>query len=60
MTSPLHPRQERRNKEGIARLLDAGFIKEVYYPDWLANRVLVPKKTKKGRMCVDYPDVNKA
>jgi hypothetical protein len=60
MTSPLHPRQERRNKEGIARLLDAGFIKEVYYPDWLANLVLVPKKTKKGRMCVDYPDVNKA
>ena len=28
----------------ISRLLDAGFIREVYHPDWLANPVLVPKK----------------
>jgi hypothetical protein len=27
--------------EEIARLLDAGFIKEVHHPDWLANPVLV-------------------
>jgi hypothetical protein len=31
-------------KREIARLLDVGFIKEVYHPDWLANPVLVPKK----------------
>jgi hypothetical protein len=41
-------------------LLDAGFIKEVCYRDWLANPVLVPKKNKKLRMCVDYTDLNKA
>jgi hypothetical protein len=41
-------------------LLDVGFIKEVYYPDWLANLVLVPKKNKEWRMCVDYTDLNKA
>jgi hypothetical protein len=30
--------------EEIARLLIAGFIVEVFYPDWLANPVLVLKK----------------
>jgi hypothetical protein len=28
----------------VNRLLAAGFIKEVYHPDWLANPVLVHKK----------------
>jgi hypothetical protein len=46
-------------KKEIARLLDAGFIKEVYHPDWLANLVPVPKKTKEWRMCVDYTNLNK-
>ena len=27
--------------EEIVKLLVAGFIKEVYYPEWLANLVLV-------------------
>ena len=31
--------------EEIARLLAAGFIKEVYHPEWLANPVLVQKKS---------------
>jgi hypothetical protein len=47
-------------KREIARLLDANFIKEVYHPDWLATPVLVPKKNKYCRMCVDYSDLNKA
>ena len=44
----------------IAKLLAAGFIKEVYHSDWLVNPVLVKKKTGKWRMCVDYIDLNKA
>jgi hypothetical protein len=47
------------NKE-IARLLDAGFIKEVHDLDWLANPILIPKKNKEWRMCVDYTNLNKA
>jgi hypothetical protein len=43
----------------IAWLLAAGFIKEVYYPNWLANLVLVRKKNNEWRMCVDYTDLNK-
>ncbi len=47
-------------KREIATLLDHGFIKEVYHPDWLANPILVPKKNKDWRVCVDYTDLNKA
>jgi hypothetical protein len=34
-------------------------LKEVYHPEWLANLVLVQKKNKEWRMCVDYTDLNK-
>ena len=33
--------------EEIAKLLAVGFIKEVYHPKWLANPVLVQKKSEK-------------
>jgi hypothetical protein len=46
--------------EEIARLPDAGFIKEVYHPEWLANPVLVQNWSGKWRMCVDYTNLNKA
>jgi hypothetical protein len=29
-------------KKEIARLLDVGFIQEVYHPNWLGNLILVP------------------
>ena len=53
---------ERRRAIGeeIAKLLTDIFIKEVFYSDWLANPVLVKKKTEKWRMCVDYTGLNKA
>ena len=40
--------------------MSAGFIQEVYYPDWLANVVLVKKANGKWRMCMDFTDLNKA
>ena len=33
--------------EEIVKLLVAGFIMEVYHPEWLANPVLVRKKSGK-------------
>jgi hypothetical protein len=39
--------------------LDAGFIREVNYPQWLANVVMVRKKNKKWQMCTDFTDLNK-
>jgi putative transposase len=38
----------------------AGFIMEVFYPDWLVNPVLVLKKNNTWRMCIDYTSLNKA
>ena len=46
-------------EEEIAKLLDAGFIREVMHLDWLTNPILVPKKNNKWRMCVDYTSLNK-
>ena len=43
--------------EEVARLLAADFIKEVFHPEWVANPVLVPKKTGELRMCIDFTAV---
>ena len=42
------------------RLLKIGFIRESYYPDWLANLVLTLKPNEKWRMCIDFTNLNKA
>jgi hypothetical protein len=54
--------EERRRAIGVElrKLLEAGFIKEVFHSTWLANHVLVKKKNGKWRMCVDYTSLNKA
>jgi hypothetical protein len=54
--------EERRRAIGVElrKLLEAGFIKEVFHPTWLANPILVKKKNGKWRMCVYYTSLNKA
>jgi hypothetical protein len=47
-----------RNK--VKRLLSARVIREVTYPEWLANTVMVKKANGKWRMCIDFTDLNKA
>jgi hypothetical protein len=46
--------------EEVHKLLETGFINEVHHPEWLANPVLVKKKSGKWRMCLDYTSLNKA
>ena len=41
------------------KLKRAGAIKEIFYPEWLANTVVVKKKNRKWRVCVDFTDLNK-
>ncbi|XP_074374008.1 uncharacterized protein LOC141714387 [Apium graveolens] len=47
-------------KEEVDQLLEVGLIKESFYPEWLANPVLVKKPNGKWRTCVDFIDLNKA
>ena len=44
----------------MAKLKKAGAIKEVFYLEWLANTVVVKKKSGKWRVCVDFMDLNRA
>ena len=46
--------------EEVEKLLEADFIKEVFYPDWLENVVMVKKSNGKWRMCVNFTNLNKA
>ena len=59
---PRRPSKEHANivREEVAKLKKAGAIKEVFYPEWLANTVVVKKKSRKWRVCVDFTDLNKA
>ena len=54
------PERDQAITEEVTKLLSVGFICEVYYPDWLANVVLVKKANGKWRMCVDFTNLNKA
>ena len=53
------PEHQEFIREQVSKLLDAGFIREVLHPEWLANPVIVPKANSKLRMCVDYTDLNR-
>jgi hypothetical protein len=44
----------------VKRLLSAVVIREVTYPEWLPNTVMVKKANGKWRMCIDFTDLNKA
>ncbi|XP_074346599.1 uncharacterized protein LOC141685395 [Apium graveolens] len=46
--------------EEVDRLLDVGLIWESFYPEWLANPVLVKKPNDKWGTCVDFTNLNKA
>ena len=44
----------------VRRLKEAGAIREAFFPEWLANTVVVKKKNGKWRVCVDFMDLNRA
>ena len=54
------PERDRAIAKEVCKLQEASFIREVYYPNWLANVVIVKKASRKWRMCVDFTDLNKA
>uniref|UniRef100_A0A2N9I521 Uncharacterized protein n=1 Tax=Fagus sylvatica TaxID=28930 RepID=A0A2N9I521_FAGSY len=54
------PQHAEAVQEEVERLLKIGAIREVLYPQWLSNTVVVKKKNIKWRVCVDFTDLNKA
>ena len=54
------PERDQTIVEKVHKLLEANFIREVYYPDWLVNVVMVKKPSGKWRICVDFINLNKA
>ena len=55
-----HPNRHQSIQSEVDNLLAVGFIREVKYPKWLANVVVVPKKGGKWRVCIDYTYLNEA
>ncbi|RDX62979.1 hypothetical protein CR513_58635, partial [Mucuna pruriens] len=55
----MNPETSLKFKEEVKKQLEAGFLTVAKYPQWVANIVLVPKKDRKVKMCVDYGDLNK-
>ena len=54
------PERHKAINEEVGKLFQAGAIREVEYPEWLANVVLVKKENGKLRLCIDVTDINKA
>ena len=59
---PQRPSKEHADavKEEVIKLKKARAIKEVFYLEWLANTVVVKKKSGNWRVCVDFTNLNKA
>ena len=54
------PKRQKAINEEVDKLLQAGAIREVEYPEWLVNVVLVKKENGKWRLCINFTDVNRA
>ena len=54
------PERNQVINEEVQKLLENGSIREVQYPEGLANVVVVRKKNGKWRVCIDFTDLNKA
>ena len=54
------PERQMVINEEVNKLLQAKAIREVEYPNWLANVVLIKKANDKWRLCIDFTDVNLA
>ena len=54
------PKRNKAVMDEVNKLLTANFIREVHYPKWLANVVMVKKTNGKWRMWIDFTNLNQA
>ena len=53
------PERDRAIVEEVQKLQEASFIREVYYPDWLVNVVMVKKLAENGGCVWTSPTLTK-
>lgn len=56
----MHPDYTGKVVAEVDKLVKSDFVKEVQYPVWLANIVLVMKKNRKLNVFIDFKDLKKA
>jgi len=49
-----------RSAVDVRKLLEAGFIRECHYLEWVSNVVLAKKSNGTWSVCVDFTDLNRA
>ena len=54
------PERNKAINDEVDRLLKIEAIEECFYPIWLCNPVVVPKKNGKVRICMAFTHLNKA
>ena len=54
----MNPQLQLVVKAELEKLLQAGFIKPVEITDWVSPMVIVKKKNRKYRVCIDYRKLN--
>ena len=68
---PLYPPRKQKSRRSakehveavrqeVKKLKEVGAMKEIFFPGWLVNTVVVKKKNGKWRVCVDFTDLNRA
>ncbi|KAL0421277.1 UNVERIFIED_CONTAM: hypothetical protein Slati_3150600 [Sesamum latifolium] len=48
------PEKDKIIQAEIDKLVAAGHVEEIQFPEWLSNVVLIPKPGGKWRMCIDF------
>ena len=56
----MNEEQSHAISEEVDRLLQAVFIRETFYPDWLSNPLLIKKKNDKWRVYINFINLNEA
>ena len=55
--APIHAEVVQKEVE---RLLQIGAIRDLLYPTWLSNTVVIKKKNEKWKVCIDFTNLNQA
>ncbi|KAL0304719.1 UNVERIFIED_CONTAM: Polyprotein P3 [Sesamum angustifolium] len=54
------PEKDKIIQANVDKLMAAGHIEEIQFPEWLSTVILVPKLGGRWRICIDFRDFNKA